>query len=268
MKRRTFIKNSGIALGAMSASPLFSNFDYSGADDYPVMDLHVHLTRNFTIDHVMDIAKKRNIQIGIVEHPASWAIKDDKDLRKYIDALREYPVYIGLQPIDLGWSRAFSDDLLSEVDYILMDPQRVPMPNGERLKIWMFDTYIEDTEEFMDAYMDYTMKVINNEPIDIFGWPLFLPVCIARDYYSLWTKDCMEKIINAAKAKNIAIEINDMSHTPHKEFIHMAKDAGLKFTFGSDARNQNAGRLAYCKQVAGECKLVAEDFYVPQRKMA
>lgn len=106
------------------------------------------------------------------------------------------------------------------------------------------------------------------EPIDIFGWPLFLPVCIARDYYSLWTKDRMEKIINATKAKNIAIEINDMSHTPHKEFIYMAKDAGLKFTFGSDARNHNAGRLTYCKRIAKECKLTEEDFYFPQRKNA
>ncbi len=29
-----------------------------------------------------------------------------------------------------------------------------------------------------------------------------------------------------------------MSHTPHRDFIYMAKDAGLKFSFGSDARNQ------------------------------
>ena len=112
-----------------------------------------------------------------------------------------------------------------------MDPQRVPMPNGERLRIWMFDTYVEDTEEFMDSYMAYTMEVLQNEPVDIFGWPLFLPVCIARDYYTLWTEERMQQIITAAKSRDIAIEINDMSHTPHKEFILKAKDAGLKFAF-------------------------------------
>ena len=56
-----------------------------------------------------------------------------------------------------------------------------------------------------------------------------------------------------------------MAHTPHEEFILMAKEQGLKFTFGSDARNQNAGRLAYCKAIAKKCKLTKEDFYVPGR---
>ena len=111
--------------------------------------------------------------------------------------------------------------------------------------------------------MAYSMEVLNTQPINIFGWPLFLPVCIARDYYSLWTQERMQQILTAAKKRNIAIEINDMAHTPHEAFIHMAKDQGLKFTFGSDSRNQNAGRLAYCKAVAKKCNLTKDDFYIP-----
>ena len=140
------------------------------------------------------------------------------------------------------------------------------MGSGETLSIWQFDTYVDDTEEFMKRYMAYSMEVLNTQPINIFGWPLFLPVCIARDYYSLWTQERMQQIVSAAKKRNIAIEINDMAHTPHEAFIHMAKDQGLKFTFGSDSRNQNAGRLAYCKAVAKKCKLTKEDFYIPVMK--
>jgi hypothetical protein len=46
----------------------------------------------------------------------------------------------------------------------------------------------------------------------------------------------------------------------------MAKEQGLKFTFGSDARNSNAGRLAYCRQIARQCNLQVEDFYLPVHK--
>jgi len=46
----------------------------------------------------------------------------------------------------------------------------------------------------------------------------------------------------------------------------MAKDQGLKFTFGSDSRNNNAGRLVYCKQIARKCGLKADDFYTPVHK--
>jgi histidinol phosphatase-like PHP family hydrolase len=90
-------------------------------------------------------------------------------------------------------------------------------------RIWEFNTFIGDTEDFM------------KEPINIFGWPLFLPVCIAGDYYTSRTEERMQQIISAAKKRNIAIEINDRAHTPHEEFILKAKAEGLKFTFGSDS---------------------------------
>jgi histidinol phosphatase-like PHP family hydrolase len=266
MQRRNFIRNAGMAGGMMLMSPMLADLKSTEEYSFPLVDMHVHLTNDFTIERVMGLANARNVKFGIVDHPADWALKNDADLKRFIDKLRKYPVYVGLQPIDLGWSKRFSPELLSQVDYVLMDPQRVPMGNGETLSIWQFDTYVEDTEEFMKRYMAYSMEVLNNQPINIFGWPLFLPVCIARDYYSLWTEERMQQIIGAAKKRNIAIEINDMSHTPHDKFILKAKEAGLKFTFGSDSRNPNAGRLAYCKAVAKKCNLKKEDFYIPVSK--
>ncbi|WP_016778848.1 twin-arginine translocation signal domain-containing protein [Anaerophaga thermohalophila] len=263
MNRRTFLKNAGIAGGLMAMPSLWSCNASGEKFDFPLTDLHVHLTRDFTIDHLMELSEKRGVRFGVVEHPADWAIKDDADLKAYINKLRQYPVYVGLQPMTPNWTKRFSPDLLKSLDYILMDPQTIPLGRGRFQRIYELSCYVEDTDEFMRRYMDYTISVLENEPLNIFGWPLFLPVCIARDYYKLWTQERMQKIISAAKASNIAIEINDMSHTPHKEFILMCKEQGLKFTFGSDSRNMNAGRLAYCKRVANECGLAKEDFYVP-----
>ena len=182
MQRRTLIKNAAILGGMMTVAPLLVNCKTTEEYDFPLVDLHVHTTDKFTMENIMEIAKNRNVQFGIVEHPASWALRNDFDLKNYIDNLRRYPVHIGLQPFNLGWSKNYSPELLAQVDYILMDPQRVPMGNGETLSIWEFDTYVENTEEFMKRYMDYTMEILTNEPITIFAWPLFLPVCIARDY--------------------------------------------------------------------------------------
>ena len=41
----------------------------------------------------------------------------------------------------------------------------------------------------------------------------------------------------------------------------------MKFTFGSDSRNQIAGRLDYCKYIAKKCGLEKEDFFVPKRRL-
>ncbi|MDP4223093.1 MAG: hypothetical protein Q8868_07255 [Bacteroidota bacterium] len=266
MNRRHFIRNTGIAGGMMMISPLLDHADEVPADSFPLIDMHVHTTSNFTIANILDISKRTGVTFGIVEHPGPFAaIRNNDDLKNYIDRLRPYPVYIGLQPTFPGWSKDFSPDLLAQLDYILMDPQRVPMANGEVLSIWQFDTYIDDTEEFMKRYMDYALQILNNEPVKIFGWPLFLPVCIARDYYTLWTQDRMQQLISAAKNRNIAIEINDMAHTPHEKFILVAKEQGLRFTFGSDSRNQIAGQLVYCKSIAEKCKLTRKDFFIPER---
>jgi len=263
MNRRHFIASAGVAAGAAALAPGLFATETVAETAIALTDLHVHLTEQFTIEMAMKLSAERGVKFGIVEHPAQWAIQNDDDLKRYMEKLRGYPVYVGLQPMTTGWEKAFSPAVLDQLDYVLMDPQTIPLGQGMYERIWQFDTYVDDTRSFMERYMAHSLSVLNNEPINIFGWPLFLPVCIARDYYALWTDERMEALIAAAKARNIAIEINDMSHTPHAEFILKAKKAGLKFTFGSDSRNQNAGRLVYCKAVAAECKLTAADFYTP-----
>ena len=267
MERRAFLKNFGIAGVLSAALPLSRGFAAPAGDVFPLVDLHVHLTGSFTIDHVMEISKKTNVQFGIVVNPGG-AVNDDAGLRRFIDSLKPYPVYCGLQPMSPGWSRSFSPEAVKQLDYVLMDAQTIPNGNGyaEMLRIWNFDTYVDDPQKFMDRYMSHILEVIDNkEPLHIFGWPLFLPVCIARDYYTLWTAERMQKIVSALKRKDLAVEINDLSHTPHEAFINLAKEQGLKFTFGSDTRDQKAGRLDFCKYVAKKCNLKEEDFFLPKR---
>lgn len=263
MKRRTFLKNAGIAGGMLAVSPI----PFLAQEDFPLIDLHVHLTNTFTIDHVLGISKMTGVRFGIVVNPG-YGVVDDSSLNRYIDSLLPYPVYIGLQPMTPGWSKNFSPESLKRLDYILMDAQTIPSGNGynETLRIWNFDTYIDDQDAFMEKYMAHILTVINNdEPLTTFGWPLFLPVCIARDYYTLWTEARMAQIISALKKKNLHIEINDLARTPHEKFINMAKEQGLKFAFGSDTRDNKAGRLDYCKYVAKKCGLKKEDFFIPSR---
>ncbi len=267
MKRRTFIKNAGVAGGLLTVTPLLLSESRYETDAFPLMDLHVHLTNTFGIDQLMEIAKKTNVQFGVVVNPG-YGVNDDSSLRKFIESLLPYPVYIGLQPMSPGWSRSFSREMISRLDYILMDAQTIPSGNGynETLRIWNFDTYVDDAGKFMDKYIEHILEVINNdEPLTTFGWPLFLPVCIARDYYTLWTDERMRTIISALKKKNLHIEINDLAHTPHEKFILMAKEQGLKFAFGSDTRDQKAGRLDFCKSIAKKCNLKKEDFFIPAR---
>ena len=234
---------------------------------FPVADYHVHLSPTLSIDQALQLGKERGVQIGIVEHPGpGYPINTDADLKQYIDGLRKYPVRIGLQPVYPGWSKAFSKALLDELDYVLMDALTLPRPEGGWLPIWQIDTMVDDEEAFMTRYMQFIEQVLTTEPIDIFAWPTFLPVPIARQYSQLWTRQRTGRIIDLAKARKIAIEINEVAHVPDETFITQAKRAGLKFTFGTDSRNQNAAHFYYCYQMAQKCRLTAADMFVPTRK--
>jgi histidinol phosphatase-like PHP family hydrolase len=155
---------------------------------------------------------------------------------------------------------------LDELDYILMDALTLPNTDGTFLAIWQIDTHVDDEEEFMTRYMQFIEQVLTAESIDIFGWPTFLPVPIAREYTQLWTRQRVDRIIELAKARKIAIEINEVAHVPDETFIRKAKQAGLKFTFGTDSRNQNAAHFYYCYRMAQKCGLAEADMFVVKKK--
>ena len=274
--RRRFLQTTAIAGAVLAAPPHLSRARAappaessapSAKPAFPVADYHVHLSNTLSIEQAVSLGKERNVQIGIVEHPGpSYPINTDAELKQYIDGLRKYPVRVGLQPVYPGWSKSFSKTLLDQLDYVLMDALTLPQPDGGWLPIWQIDTMVDDEEEFMTRYMTFVEQVMTTEPIDIFAWPTFLPVPIARQYTRLWTKPRVTRILDLAKQKKLAIEINELAHVPDETFITQAKQAGLKFTFGTDSRNQHAAHFYYCYQMAQKCRLTQADMWMPRQK--
>jgi len=274
--RRTFIETTLLSGAALATAPSFSHALGAKAEElstqppkpaFPVTDYHVHLSPTLSIDQALALGKERGVHLGIVEHPGQgFPLNTDADLQKYIDGLRKYPVRVGLQPVYPGWSKSFSKPVLDQLNYILMDALTLPNPDGTWLPIWQIDTMVDDAEAFMQRYMQLIEQVLTTEQIDIFGWPTFLPVPLARQYSELWTKPRTSRIIEIAKSKAISIEINELAHVPDENFILEGKHAGLKFTFGTDSRNQHAAHFYYCYQMAQKCALTETNMWAPKRK--
>ena len=170
----------------------------------PLIDYHVHLTQEFTIDLAVKLSTELNVKFGIVEHPgAQTGIQSDDELLRYIENLRKYPVYVGLQPVYRNWSDGFSQKVLDQLDYVLMDADTVPLGNHTYLEIWRHNNYIEDVPTFMELYMNHIENILKYEPLTIFARPTYLPVNFGRYYDALWTGDRVQKIIQLAKERNI-----------------------------------------------------------------
>jgi len=233
--------------------------------DFPLVDYHVHLSGTLTIDKAVDLANKRAVKFGIVEHPGpGYKIADDKTLKQYLEMLKKYPVYKGLQPVYPNWAKALSKELLYQLDYILMDALTLPEKNGGWLRIWRADTVVTDKQAFIERYVDFNLQILMQEPIDIFAWPTYLPTAVSQEYDALWTQTRMQKLVDVVVKKGIALEINELAKVPKARFITMAKEAGAKFTFGTDSRDERAGRFDYCLQMAKECRLAKKDMFSPK----
>lgn len=260
ISRRNFVVKTAVMGGAALTTGFASN-KVKDEKSYPV-DYHVHLTHSFTIEKAVALSKKINVKFGIVEHPANNTIKTNDGLKAYIDKLRKYPVFIGVQPVYRNWAKGFSQDLIDQLDYVLMDADTIPLENDQHLRIWRHDNYINDVDEFMALYMTHIENILKYEPITIFARPTYLPVNFARYYDQVWTEDRMIDIIALAKKKNIALEISTPMHVPSKKFILLAKENGLKFSFGTNARNENAGKLHYGYQMMKACNLTRDDMLI------
>jgi len=50
---------------------------------------------------------------------------------------------------------------------------------------------------------------------------------------------------------------------PGETAAHTPKEAGVRFTFGSNSHGDGIGRLEYCVEMARRCALSRADFFVP-----
>ena len=156
---------------------------------------------------------------------------------------------------------------MNKFDYVFTDGMTFTDEKGRRNRIWMKDeTWIDNEEEFMDYLVNTIVKILNNEPINIYVNPTFLPAQMADRYDSFWTDERMDKVIKAAKDNNIAIEINNRYRIPSVVFLAKAKEAGVKFTVGTNNTNKNFSGAEYALEVIKKIGLTKNDFFQPVNK--
>ena len=260
--RRDFIKKSAIGSAVVLAPNLLFSMR-NGEEEIRLIDYHVHPSRDLTIEEAVAHFKSKNMQFGIVEHPGMRSnIVDDKSLLDYIQRIHSFNAYVGLQPLDPMWHERFSKEAIAKLDYVIMDALEIPDGKGNYERIWEQRFVLYNKSTFMDRYMDFHMEVLENGKSNILANPTFLPVCLAPEYYKLWTEKRMDKIIHSAIKNNVAFEINSVYQYPKIPFIKMAKEAGAKFSFGSNGhRLQEISNYSYCYEMVKECGLTSDDFF-------
>ena len=82
-------------------------------------------------------------------------------------------------------------------------------------------------------------------------------------YDSYWTDERIGRVLDVLEEHSIALEINPRYRIPSLKIIGMAKERGLKFTFGTNNVDANFGRLEYCIEAIEKCGITADDMWFP-----
>jgi len=192
---------------------------------YPVIDLHAHLKGGLTIEALMEHSRKTGIGYGVaVNCGLGFPVSNDSAMMENYRFLKPYPLLKALQAEGREWRTLVSPDSVKLYDYVFTDAMTFTDDKGRRMRLWMNDeVWIDDKQVFMETLVNRIVGIMENEPIDIYVNPTFLPDQISSDYDKLWTEERMRKVINAAAKNGVAIEINGRLKLPSLKFIKLAK---------------------------------------------
>jgi histidinol phosphatase-like PHP family hydrolase len=237
-------------------------------DSFQLVDLHIHLKGGFAIEDAITKSAKENVKYGIaVNCGIGFQIRNDHQLDSVVLNMKKFPqFFIGMQAEGREWVNLFTKESIDKFDYVFTDAMTFVDQKGRRNRIWLEnETWIDDEQQFMDDLVTLIVKIISTEPINIYVNPTYLPKKIAGKYDELWTESRMDKVIQAAKEHNVAIEINNRFKIPSFRFILKAKNAGVKFTIGTNNIDGNFAGPDYAREMINKCGLKESDFYIPNR---
>ncbi|HWA87247.1 MAG TPA: family 16 glycoside hydrolase [Opitutus sp.] len=241
-----------------------------GKDNFPLVDLHTHLKGGLTLQQVLKLGRDTGMGAGIATNGGQdFPNKTDADAIAYLDSLEGAPVFRALQAEGREWIGMFSKETRARFDYIFSDSMTWTNRAGKRLRLWIpAEAEIgPDPQAFMDELVAKTVQIISEEPIDIYVNPTFLPDSIAARYDELWTDERMRKIIDAAVAHRVAIEINARYKLPSEHFLRLAKAAGAQFTIGTNNTSPaDYGDWSYPFEMIQKLGLTWRDMWVPCHK--
>ncbi len=238
--------------------------------NFPVIDYHVHLKGGLTKEIAHALSMNYGINYGVAPNAGEGGVgrmlADDKEVYEYFEEVKPLPFLCGVQGEGRKWTATFSQEALGIFDYLFTDAMTIMDHKNRNSRIYRAEEVHYDgvtKEQYMEQIVDQTVKILTNEPADIFANPTYIPEDMQADYDKYWTDERINRVLDVMKEHSIALEINPRYKIPSLKIIQMAKDRGLKFTFGTNNVDANFGKLEYCIEAIEQCGITTDDLWFP-----
>lgn len=233
------------------------------ANHFAFIDMHIDADESFSIDSAMNQFYLTGVNPGLVADISRYEEgKAEEALSDHIKNYSKYPVFLGIYRKNLSSLENISSSTLDQFDYVIGDLTTFKNRKGEETDI-LNEKNIGSKEAFMDDYVKAITEALDKGGLNIWSSATILPASLATEYDQLWTPERMDKVIDALKRNNVAIEVNNKTQLPGISFLKLAKEKGCLFTIGSLYTNEGMQEPTYFYEVIDQCKLDYKDIYIP-----
>ena len=238
--------------------------------NFPVIDYHVHLKGGLTKEMAHAMSMNYGINYGVAPNAGEGGVgrmlANDLEVYEYYEEVKSLPFFCGVQGEGRKWTATFSQEALGTFDYLFTDAMTIMDHKNRNSRIYRAEEVHYDgvtKEQYMEQIVDQTVKILTNEPADIFANPTYIPEDMQADYDQYWTDERINRVLDVIKEHSIALEINPRYMIPSLKIIRMAKERGLKFVFGTNNVDANYGKLEYCIEAIKECGITIDALRFP-----
>lgn len=238
-------------------------------ENFPVIDYHVHLKGGLTKEMAHAMEMNYGINYGVApnlgEGGVGRMLSNDEEAFAYYNEVKPMAFLMGAQGEGRRWIVQFSEEAINKFDYLFTDAMTV-VDKGRICRIYRPEEVKLDgrtKQQYMDMIVDQTVKILTNEPADIYANATYIPDDMNPDYAQYWTDERVDKVLDVLQQYDIALEISPRYKIPSMDIIKKAKARGLKFTFGTNNVDADFGKCEYAIQAVKECGITADDIWFP-----
>jgi histidinol phosphatase-like PHP family hydrolase len=243
-------------------------------------DLHCHTTMSdgrLPLARVVEVAAERGVEVGIADHVSTrfpWMVSTRDKLDAYLDAIDAAPV---LRSAEFCWCdtmwRELPREVMDRFDYRIGSNHGFWMPDGSVGSPWLERLSAEwatRTEELMEIIVANLCDMVRTMPVEIAAHSTLLPpalLAIEEDVHAWWTAPREDRYVEALAASGVALEISNRYRLPHDRLLVKARQAGVRFTLGSDGHLEDqVADLTWAAETARRIGLTDRDLFVPERR--
>jgi histidinol phosphatase-like PHP family hydrolase len=241
-------------------------------------DLHCHTTMSdgaLTLEEVVAVAAERGVAVGISDHVSSRNperfVATEARLRAYFDALEKVPVF---RAGEFCWCDVFSSSLSAELldrfDYRIGSNHGFARPDGTWGSPWWKTIpapWTDRPDEVMDIMVHNLCDLVRSMPIEIVAHSTLTPPALLRiepDVHAWWTDEREDRFVDAVVETGVAMEISNRYRLPHDRLLRKAKQAGARFSLGSDGHTRGqVACLDWAVETARRVGVTDADLFVP-----